>query len=165
MLWKERQSESSTQKKSNFYQLKIMTNILIIIVVVVVVSSAIISLGPPEDRSLDPKTSEWRMSGPWAVGTNGKFTESATFHNSARRQLSTNLAEGLRNSSSNRNTNQTRLGVPSRRRKRRGNSHGPPSVTIFTLSDTFPAPRKSHTQRKQRKTKRHGQSKDKRSAG
>lgn len=46
------------KKKSNFYQLKIMTNILIIIVVVVVVSSAIISLGPPEDRSLDPKTSE-----------------------------------------------------------------------------------------------------------
>lgn len=33
---------------------------------------------------------------PWAVGTNGKFTESATFHNSARRQLSTNLAEGSR---------------------------------------------------------------------
>lgn len=33
---------------------------------------------------------------PWAVGTNGKFTESATFHNSARRQLSTNLAEGFR---------------------------------------------------------------------
>lgn len=68
---------------------------------------------------------------PLAVGTNGKFTESATFHNSARRQLSTNPGQRLKRNS----TERERM----RERESEETPTGPPSATIFTLSNTFPA--------------------------
>lgn len=101
---------------------------------------------------------------PWAVGTNGKFTESATFHNSARRQLSTkqqsNEALGRRVPS-----NEGMLLVPSCRGRQEETPTGHP-VLQFSLFPTLSQPHPVNTNNNNSpKTKRQRQSKDKRSAG
>lgn len=94
---------------------------------------------------------------PWAVGTNGKFTESATFHNSARRQLSTkqqsNEAVGWRVPSS-----EGILLVPSCRGRQEETPTGHP-VLQFSLFPTLSQPHpvntnnNSQTQRDRHKAK------------
>lgn len=102
---------------------------------------------------------------PWAVGTNGKFTESATFHNSARRQLSTkqqsNEAVARRVPS-----NEGILLVPSCRGRQEETPTGHP-VLQFSLFPTLsqPHPVNTNSNNNSPKTKRQTQRKDKRSAG
>lgn len=126
---------------------------------IIIVMIFVLSLGSRDKRRM--------TNSPWAVGTNGKFTESATFHNSARRQLSTKRRSSWpKGPEQGRNSLRPFLSGATRR-----NSHGPPSATIFTLPNTFPAsaecqphPVNSNTNsnnNKSPKTKRQRQSKDK----
>lgn len=156
MLWKERQSESPGHKKQFLPTQKPSTRSWS--------SSSWTSSWAWARETSD----EWRMTNsPWAVGTNGKFTESATFHNSARRQLSTKQRSSWpKGPEQRRNSLGPFLSGATRR-----NSHGPPSATIFTLPNTFPASAEcephpvntnnTNNNNNSPKTKRQRQSKDK----
>lgn len=80
---------------------------------------------------------------PLAVGTNVKFTESATFHNSARRQLSTKPGQRLkRNSTQHIKKERKRERARRETEVERGeNSHGPTQCYNFHSFQHFP----SHT--------------------